>query len=66
MDRFATISSFSAGSLGGFARDESGATAIEYALIASGISIVIITAVNTLGTTTNGMFQAVATALSGP
>ena len=32
-----------------FLRDESGATAIEYALIAAGISVVIITAVNTLG-----------------
>jgi pilus assembly protein Flp/PilA len=33
-----------------FAKDESGATAIEYALIAAGIGIAIITAVNTLGT----------------
>ena len=66
MDRFAAISSVSAGGLGGFARDESGATAIEYALIASGISVVIVTAVNTLGTTTNGLFQAVVTALNGP
>ena len=32
-----------------FLRDESGATAIEYAFIAAGISVVIITAVNTLG-----------------
>ena len=32
-----------------FLRDESGATAIEYALIAAGISVVIISAVNTLG-----------------
>jgi pilus assembly protein Flp/PilA len=46
-----------------FARDNSGATAIEYAMIASGISIVIITAVNTLGTTTSGLYQSVVTAL---
>jgi len=39
-----------------FLSDESGATAIEYALIASGISIAIIAAVNTLGTTLNDKF----------
>ncbi len=33
-----------------FAQDESGATAIEYGLIAAGISVAIITAVNALGT----------------
>ncbi|HMA69901.1 MAG TPA: Flp family type IVb pilin [Xanthobacteraceae bacterium] len=32
-----------------FANDESGATAIEYGLIAAGISVAIITAVMTLG-----------------
>jgi pilus assembly protein Flp/PilA len=32
-----------------FAQDESGATAIEYGLIAAGISVAIITIVNTLG-----------------
>ncbi len=32
-----------------FANDESGATAIEYGLIAAGISVVIITAVNSVG-----------------
>jgi pilus assembly protein Flp/PilA len=31
-----------------FAKDESGATAIEYGLIAAGISVAIITVVNTL------------------
>ena len=35
-----------------FVDDECGATAIEYALIAGGISIVIITAVNGVGTCT--------------
>ena len=34
-----------------FWKDESGATAIEYGLIAAGISVVIIVAVNTLGAT---------------
>ncbi len=32
-----------------FAKDQSGATAIEYGLIAAGISIAIIAAVNGLG-----------------
>jgi len=40
-----------------FLNDESGATAIEYALIASGISIVIIAAVNSLGSTLNNKFS---------
>jgi len=36
-----------------FLSDQSGATAIEYCLIAAGLSIVIITAVNSIGTTLN-------------
>ena len=36
-----------------FLKDESGATAIEYGLIAAGISVVIIAAVNSIGTTLN-------------
>jgi pilus assembly protein Flp/PilA len=43
----------------GFLRDESGATAIEYGLIAAGISIVIITAVNSIGSTLNGSFTSI-------
>lgn len=39
-----------------FLEDESGATAIEYGLIAAGIALAIITAVNTLGTTLNTKF----------
>jgi pilus assembly protein Flp/PilA len=42
-----------------FAKDESGATAIEYGLIAAGISLAIITIVNTLGTTLNGKFTSI-------
>ncbi len=41
-----------------FAQDESGATAIEYGLIAAGIALAIITVVQTLGTTLFGKFQA--------
>lgn len=46
-----------------FAKDKSGATAIEYALIAAGIALAIITAVNTLGTTLSGKFNAINTSL---
>jgi len=42
-----------------FAKDESGATAIEYALIAAGIALAIITAVNTLGTTLSNKFGSI-------
>jgi len=46
-----------------FLRDDSGATAIEYGLIAAGIAIAIIAAVNALGTALSGKFQAITTAL---
>ena len=46
-----------------FAKDESGATAIEYGLIAAGISVAIITVVQGLGTQLNTTFTAVKTAL---
>lgn len=39
-----------------FLGDESGATAIEYGLIAAGISVAIIVAVNSLGSNLNGTF----------
>ncbi len=42
-----------------FLKDESAATAIEYGLIAAGISIAIIAVVNTLGTTLNEKFKSV-------
>ena len=46
-----------------FLSDQSGATAIEYCLIAVGLSIVIITAVNGLGSTLNTKFTSVNTSL---
>ncbi|HEY8333593.1 MAG TPA: Flp family type IVb pilin [Tardiphaga sp.] len=46
-----------------FCRDDSGATAIEYALIAAGISLAIITTVQSIGPTLNGKFTAVNTSL---
>jgi pilus assembly protein Flp/PilA len=46
-----------------FAKDESGATAIEYGLIAAGISVAIITVVQGLGTKLNTTFTSVSNAL---
>jgi pilus assembly protein Flp/PilA len=46
-----------------FLKDESGATAIEYGLIAAGISVVIIAAVNAVGTALNTTFTSIGTAL---
>jgi pilus assembly protein Flp/PilA len=42
-----------------FRRDESGATAIEYGLIAAGIAAAIILVVNTLGTNLNTTFSSI-------
>jgi pilus assembly protein Flp/PilA len=42
-----------------FFKDESAATAIEYGLIAAGISVAIIAVVNGLGSTLNGVFTSV-------
>ena len=47
-----------------FARDESGATAIEYGLIAAGIAVVIITAVQGVGTKLTTVFTNISTALN--
>jgi pilus assembly protein Flp/PilA len=46
-----------------FVRDESGATAIEYALIAAGIGIAIIAAVNALGTAISDKFNTITSSL---
>jgi len=46
-----------------FARNESGATAIEYGLIAAGISLAIIAIVNGLGTNLNNVFTSVTNSL---
>ena len=46
-----------------FAKDQSGATAIEYGLIAAGISIAIIAVVNGLGTQLNTTFSSISTQL---
>jgi pilus assembly protein Flp/PilA len=46
-----------------FLKDTSGATAIEYGLIAAGISVVIIATVNGLGTTLSTTFSNISTQL---
>jgi pilus assembly protein Flp/PilA len=43
-----------------FLSDESGATAIEYGLIAAGIAIVILIAVNSVGTNLSSVFNNIA------
>jgi len=46
-----------------FLKNESGATAIEYGLIAAGIALAIIAAVNGLGSTLNGKFSSINSSL---
>ena len=46
-----------------FLGDQSGATAIEYCLIAAGLSIVIVAAVNGIGTTLNNRFTSINSSL---
>jgi pilus assembly protein Flp/PilA len=46
-----------------FTREESGATAIEYALIASGIGVAVAASVVTLGSSVNTLFTNVSTSL---
>jgi pilus assembly protein Flp/PilA len=48
-----------------FVKDISGATAIEYGLIAAGISVVIIVAVNTLGQTLLSKFTFINSKMGG-
>ena len=47
-----------------FLRDESAATAIEYALIAAGIAIVIVTVVKGIGTNLNTKFGSISSQLN--
>ncbi len=46
-----------------FVKDNSAATAIEYGLIAAGISVAIIAVVNGLGSTLNTKFSSISTQL---
>ena len=46
-----------------FLKDESGATAIEYGLIAALVAVVLVTALTAMGTKLTGTFEKVTTAL---
>jgi pilus assembly protein Flp/PilA len=46
-----------------FVRDQRGATSIEYAIIASGVSIVIVGVIATLGSNVKSLYSGLATAL---
>jgi len=46
----------------GFMKDESGATAIEYGLIAALVAVVLVAALTTLGTNLSGTFNKISTA----
>jgi pilus assembly protein Flp/PilA len=48
-----------------FLKDRSGATAIEYGLIAAGISVAIIAVVNGLGSSLNTKFASISSQLGG-
>ncbi|MBT6095450.1 MAG: Flp family type IVb pilin [Rhodospirillaceae bacterium] len=48
-----------------FLRDDSGATAIEYGLIAALVSVAAIAALTAMGGSLDAMFSAVSTALNG-
>ena len=47
-----------------FLRDDGGATAIEYAMIASGIAVAIAATIVTLGSSVEGLYQSVATVMN--
>jgi pilus assembly protein Flp/PilA len=49
-----------------FVKDESGATAIEYGLIASLIGVAIIVGAGALGTSLNSTFNAISSKITGP
>jgi pilus assembly protein Flp/PilA len=46
-----------------FVKDESGATAIEYGLIAAGIALAVIAVINGIGTKLNNAFASINTSL---
>lgn len=49
-----------------FLRDRSGATAIEYALVAGGIAVVIVAAVQLLGSNINTKYRSIASVVLAP
>jgi pilus assembly protein Flp/PilA len=63
MYRLRKLASSLVGEAHRLARDEAGASAIEYAVIATGIAVAIVAAVTSLGTATEGMYANVQSAL---
>jgi pilus assembly protein Flp/PilA len=63
MHGFSTLASWVSGAARRLARDDSGATAIEYAMIGCGIGVAVLAAVNGLGTATSGFYDSLVTAL---
>jgi pilus assembly protein Flp/PilA len=61
--RFKSCAVTTGGALRPFLADEAGTTAIEYALIASGVSIVIAATLSAVGSGVQGMFSSVSSAL---
>jgi pilus assembly protein Flp/PilA len=57
------LEEFAMNLLKSFLRDQSGATAIEYAMIASGVAVAIVGGVNNLGSGVKSMWTSVNTAL---
>ena len=64
MHKFTDMTSFIAAQAKRLVRDESGATAMEYAIIAAGIGIAILVAVNSLGTATKGKYETIESSLN--
>jgi pilus assembly protein Flp/PilA len=62
MHRIVKLASSAAVRVNGLARDEAGTTAIEYALIGTGISIAILAAVSSIGGSVATLFDTVAAA----
>ena len=65
MTLMSSFTSKERGVLSSFIRNDRGATAIEYGLIAALISVVIIGAITTVGTQLSATFTSVSNALSG-
>ena len=61
---FKSASSAIAAPLSRFLRDDSGATAIEYAMIASGVGVAIAAAVTSLGSSVKALFTSVSTSMN--
>lgn len=62
MSKFGTIASLARDRIRKFGADQNGATAIEYALIASGVAVAVVTTVYALGSSVKNLFTTVSSA----